>query len=706
MKKNKVIKVAFLFVFVLLFTNVYAQVEYRWLAVGSLQNFYSNIGSEIEEGFLPRQQAGLIWPGIYEWQDAQAAKALWLGTTNWTDQNGKVYTKKVIHVGPRVRGEAYFFPISMEVVSKFEAPTVLVDGNSSARLEQKIDRVDPTQKADRIIKTKINTAIGVTIDRTISQFSQQYHDNYHLIEIVLTNTGNIDKDDDIELPNQTITGLYLHEQNRWAPVAQTRDALGGAVGWGINTMNDRRGDGLGSQRPDNAADPTESEFTAQFAWHGLFKSWTTYDNVGGPIWLRTENRGYLSLADTSGRLGAYHFVGKLHVYADSSATNKIAAKGQPSTMDEIESDESITTANDPLNETRMSIEYDRMSVGRTPRHAYIVEPLGNPGFILPTADPGRGKTGGYSAATGYGPYTLAPGESIKIVYAEAVSGIGHEFAKIVGVEYKNNLRANMNKDAARKIKNEKMFQGRDSLFQTFRNIKKNYAADFAINQPPLPPSYFEVTSTGAGIQLDWEYKTSEEVNITGFEVYRSAYKADSTAKKIATLAPTERTLIDGDRTPAEVGGAPIRGIDYYYYITAVGKPSDNADGILNPTGALRSSRYYTQTYDYARLLRQPGEDMSEIRIVPNPYISQSTNDIRFDASGDRIAFYDVPGNCTIKIFTEIGEFVTQLQGNNSGDIFWDLFTKSRQRIVSGIYIAVIENLDSGEKVTKKFVVIF
>ena len=41
-----------------------------------------------------------------------------------------------------------------------------------------------------------------------------------------------------------------------------------------------------------------------------------------------------------------------------------------------------------------------------------------PGFTNPTGDPSLGTPGGFSFTNGYGPYTLAPGDSITLVFAE------------------------------------------------------------------------------------------------------------------------------------------------------------------------------------------------------------------------------------------------------------------------------------------------
>jgi hypothetical protein len=152
---------------------------------------------------------------------------------------------------------------------------------------------------------------------------------------------------------------------------------------------------------------------------------------------------------------------------------------------------------------------------------------------------------------------------------------------------------------------------------------------------------------------------------------------------------------------------PIRGFDYYYYIVAIGDPIP-ADPTLNiPAGRLTSNRYYTQTYDPANLLRPAGETMSDIRIVPNPWnISADTRQgLRFSQS-DRLAFYNIPGECTIKIYTELGELIQTIEHTNgSGDAYWNSNTSSNQIIASGVYIAVIENTLTGERAIEKFVII-
>ena len=96
-----------------------------------------------------------------------------------------------------------------------------------------------------------------------------------------------------------------------------------------------------------------------------------------------------------------------------------------------------------------------------------------------------------------------------------------------------------------------------------------------------------------------------------------------------------------------------------------------------------------------------------IRIAPNPYvISSSENSLRFPSEPDKIAFFNIPGNCLISIYTELGELIKQIVHNDgTGDAYWNSITSANQVVVSGIYIVVFENKDTGEKTIKKLVIV-
>lgn len=668
--------------------HTHGQFKNVWMSVGSLHNWYSEIGSELEEaGFIKTQQFGMQWPAIYRYQDMQAARGMWIGAKDFTDENGQNYPYKVCAVGPRAPAFYPVYPLKMEMTSKFLPPSVYVNGNLSFSKNVDIDKVDKNLPYDRVIENVINSQLGITITRKIFQFAQQYNDNYIVYEYTFKNTGNTDADSDIELPNNTVKDTYFWFTYRNSVNKSVRYVVGNSAGWGINTMNDARGDGV-------KADPANEKFRAQFSWHGYHPGKdVTYDNIGGPIWaLNATAKAYNNPADTVGRLGGTQFLGVVTLYADKSAAEKVDDPGQPSTTDYLGSDEGVLLAGaNAFNKDRMALEYALMKTGhRAPRHADKIEPSGD--FAIQKSAPNEGSgQGGFSFNNGYGPYTIRPGESIRIVMAEAANGIGRKLQLETGIKYKK-------KEITDVAKNRIVLQGKDSLMLTFKRASEAFKADWKIPQPPLPPTTFEVNSGGDRIALKWSVDGTDPNPPSAFRIYRALGEVDSNYTMIyETKSASERSYDDK---------SVIRGFNYYYYITAVGAPVASGPG--TPAGRLESGRYYTQTYDFANLQREAGKSISDIRIVPNPFNASADGKVRFPGvtDEDKIAFYNIPGECTIRIYTELGELIKTIEHTNgSGDEYWYQVTSSGQIIVSGVYIAVFTDKTTGKSYISKFTII-
>ncbi len=666
----------------------YGQFKNVWMSAGSLHNWYSEIGSELEEaGFIRTQQFGMQWPAIYSYQDIQAARGMWIGAKDFTDESGQYFPFKVVTTGPRPPQFYPFYPIKMELTSKFAASNVFVNGALSYQKNVEIDKIDKTILYDRVIENVINSQLGITVKRKIFQFAQQYNDNYIIYEYTFTNTGNTDSDSQIELPNNTITGAYFWFTYRNSVNKSVRYVIGNAAGWGINTMNDARGDGV-------KTDPVNEKYRAQFSWHGYFPGKDVpYDNIGGPIWaLNSTAAAYNNPADTVGRLGGTQFTGLVTLYADKSATEKVDDPKQPTTTDYINSDHPLLLAGaNALNKDRMTQEYALMAVGhKAPRHADAVEPSGD--FAIQKSAPNVGNaSGGISFNNGYGPYTLKPGESVRIVMAEAVNGIGRKLQVDTGIRYKKG-------QITAEAKNRIVMQGKDSLMLTFKRVTENFNSGWKLPQPPMPPTTFEVNSGGDRISLKWDVNSGDPNPPTAFRIYRALGNVDSNYTMIYQTSSTSERSYDDKNL--------IRGFNYYYYITAVGAPISSGPG--TPAGRLESGRYFTQTYEPANLQRQAGEKLSDIRIVPNPFNASASGNVRFPGVNDqdKIAFYNIPGQCTIRIYSELGELIKTIEHTNgSGDEFWYQVTSSNQIIVSGIYIAVITDKTTGQNHLAKFVII-
>ena len=252
-----------------------------------------------------------------------------------------------------------------------------------------------------------------------------------------------------------------------------------------------------------------------------------------------------------------------------------------------------------------------------------------------------------------------------------------------------------------KAKNDSVLTGRDSLFQTFRRAIANYNSGYNIPQSPLPPKTVNAQSAGDGVNLSWDVYGGDPL-LQGFRIYRARDRYDGIYSLVANLGPAERSYKDT---------ALSRGFDYYYYVVSVGPviTADPSNG-STPVGVpLTSNRIMSQTYDKVNLLRSSVETpLSLIRIVPNPYsIASDVSKLRFGSTvGDRIAFFNIPGQCKIRIYTETGELIKEiLHTNGSGDEYWNSNTSSSQVIVSGVYIVIFENMKTGERAIKKLAVI-
>lgn len=703
------------------FQSARGQGRVNWLAMGSLQNWFSEQGCEVEEGYVQQQQYGLLWPAEYLHTDMQAAKGFWIGCTNFTDAGSPAITwpYKVVHVGPRVAGGGEFFPMKFDLYSRFDPPTVVVDGRPASRnLENITQPSDPSMKADRMIESIDNTAIGITVTRKVYQFSQQYHDNYHIYDFTFTNTGYIDNTN-VQKLNQTLTGVYFYWQYRYAICAEVRYIIANNSGWGISTMNDARG------FPPDASHPAigAPDVKAQFAWNGFnananlptagsAPNAATFDNIGAPIWnpsadqIANGGSGFVSLADTTWRLGGAQFVGTADIHADKSPADPSDDPAEPSTTNYIDSDNpGLTTNNSQFNSSQMSTEYAKMSQGHTARHAWVVDPTGQfdhqtvMGNITSTALGTTTTSGGISNATGYGPYTLAPGQSVHVVFVEAADGLDRDECVRIGRLYKNGAITTIQKN------DSVLNTGQTRLFDTFRRAMANYNSGYSIPQPPFPPSAFTVNSGGDRIQLSWTPNPNESANgFQGYRIYRATARFDSTYYKVfeCGTGTTNPTVVYTYRDTSLT-----RGIDYYYYITAFGSAAANTGVGNTPSGQLESSRFFTQTYVAANLKRQAGTSSDQIRIAPNPYnIGANPNSLRFPGVPDRIAFFNIPGNCLITIYSELGEKIYEIDHKDgTGDAYWNSVTSSGQVVVSGVYLVVFQNRDTGERTIKKLVVV-
>ncbi len=691
-------------------TTLWPQVDETkksYIRIGSLQSHFSAWGSE--RAWNNAYYEGLRWPADYPYQDNAVIKRAWLGVENFTDDKGQYWNHYGLYFSLSYVGTG-IFPVELTQTAKFLPPTVYVDGNdlSSIYLSD-IDEVDPTQIPDRIVRNVVNTSMGLTMERTIYAFSQQYHDNYFIKIFTFTNTGNTDYDDEIEL-NETLHGVRIGWGTRYNGGREAGWTIGDGQSWGKHTWVTRRGEDYAQHTTDilTEANPIVDWIRCGFAWAGQ-TSRNAFDNLGGPD------------ISGDGRLTSPHHVGTAILHVDMGPDDPSDDVNQPVFLGWHAGDTYPGVGNlQPTDENNMQKVYEMLA-----GHPYLNKG-GNERFdevYSNVQDPFtvHNDAGGTNVMITYGPYDLAPGESVTIVEAEGINGLNRQMCETIGRRWKQaydnssdngpfplpNGSTTTDKD---EYKDAWFYTGKDSILLTFSRAKRNYDSGFQIPQPPLPPPLFDVRSGGDRIYLSWDASPSEsEPGFDGYEIYRAVGKPDTTYELLAAVDKGVYTY--EDRTPT-------RGFSYYYYIVSVNDGSNNTGGITNPTGPLHSSRFYTRTTTPAFLRRQSGRALEDIRVVPNPYhISASA--YQYTKEPDKIMFLNIPGQCDIKIFTERGDLVTTIHHTDgSGDETWNSITSSRQVVVSGIYILYVEVtsdlVDSntgevlfkkGDSATRKFVII-
>jgi len=149
----------------------------------------------------------------------------------------------------------------------------------------------------------------------------------------------------------------------------------------------------------------------------------------------------------------------------------------------------------------------------------------------------------------------------------------------------------------------------------------------------------------------------------------------------------------------------IRGIDYYYAVTAIDNGTLN-NSPINPGKPLESSRHITRSLIPA-VSYKPGLSVSDqVRVVPNPATIASGKALSAgDLMNAKISFFNLPYKCTLRIFTETGNLVTSMEHLGTADHEWFQLSDYNQYVVSGIYILAVTDAEdlNGNKLDNQFV---
>jgi len=674
----------------------------------------------------------------------------------WTDAEGNFYpyAAEGTHGGG---GETYpyWFVVPMEGdvyymkrYLRYQPTEVIVDGRHvKAPFPQVGDEVAPNKiwgTADVMLESHIRVSLGFDIHARALAWSHPDHDDYVVYDWTVVNTGNVDLDEEIELPNQVFDSLYFHRTNLfytqgqgwqrpWLGVSGCTpsetttvfsyplddDSLRMAYVYPRRTQSGRC---LGYADWQNKEYDPQPMSAMSSGWATLFAPKSNEVPMGPPnepesdSWAQPHMRTHCWLAEAGRAYGATWF-----------------GPGWDSLQ------------------ARLIWGYmDKGLLGLTPEqdHAHrassqLMDSLYNvhPGYTFYEQPYDRYYELGYDwkwhfdvpwhqmspyHSQSYGPYDLEFNDTLRFVEALVNGSVNRKSGYGLGIAYLAGEAANygwladmdsaeiadelkkrypafnfwpdvMSPNLNEQAKDLMVLTGKDSLFINAMNAQRNFNNNYGVAPNPDPPTRIEIKSLPEEIQLSWEYEGTP----SGFKIY-SAIGAD--------LYKVEGQTVVGDwQVVEELDGSarfyqdtePIPGVDYYYSITAV-----NNEGLESSFYMAKSDKPFA-----ARLTTMPGEELSDIRVVPNP-CNISARDVQYPASSQKIQFMNLPPICDIKIYTESGDLVRKISHTDGSgtEVWFDpegqqfMGTKDFQMPQSGLYFAHIETPD-GRSVILKMVII-
>ncbi len=281
-----------------------------------------------------------------------------------------------------------------------------------------------------------------------------------------------------------------------------------------------------------------------------------------------------------------------------------------------------------------------------------------------------------------GPYDLAPGDSVRIILAEAVAGLSLENAR-KGLEAQRQL-----------------MLGEDLLFDSIDQAYKLYKNNYAVKTlpPPSPALQIIPVPENQSITLNWEPVDAGWVDpLTGaadfyeYRVYRSSISFIGPYEQLRVIRPSRPTDVtrffntEKNKWIMEDGTISL-GAGYYYYVTSADKDG-NESGMTN--------RNTTAVY----AIRSPAANTLNVTVFPNPF--RITSGFPVSGAENSIVWTNLPAECTIRLYTSNGELIKTMRHRSpvSGEETWDQLTDARQRPAPGIYFWTVESTVGGAKGT-------
>ncbi|MCD6374632.1 MAG: T9SS type A sorting domain-containing protein [Caldisericaceae bacterium] len=665
---------------------------FRSFEIGSLwDTFWASSAHTWQRSWNTPYHSFMVWPANRNWSKPwgegtaairfmgpinASASSYWIGASPWKDANGKTYNEFVSEIGWWYMDENRIsLPRYIKKYYRHIPPEIVIDGVviSDDFPAAPNDELKPDLVSDQMIENAVRTNIGVDILQRAYAYTNRDFDNIIIIETIFTNTGNTDLDSEIEIPNQVLNDVYFDYSIRPTITREGHTAIG--------------------SREWHAHEFAEYDSTLKvfYAWDGdAPPNYASGEDVGDP----DPQTGYwLSTA----------FLGIMHLHADMSPSDESSNPNAPYAAKWIGYTASPSTG-------KLTNNIDKM-------YEFLKKPTRPPSWVnsgdappwhggINSGNPNWHNENQVSLHLTYGPYQMQQGENWRFVFAKFVNGLSQKECERLGKAYKEAVDSgNPDNFVWTNPTTGETFRGlaakanaiatsRDSLFKTAERAKIIYENNFNIPDPPMSPSLY-VTSAGGGIMIEWSDDPEHEpdpdtgvLDFEGYRLYRSIGEYDSTEAWELIYEGTDHEYFDTGVPP---------GVAVYYYCTAY---DDGTQNWLEPGKKLESGRFWNMTTVPAYRLQAAEEnpDMDNIDVVPNPYNINDPNN--FPSEPNKLLFVNLPGYCTITIYTMTGEKVKTIEHmNGTSSDSWDQVTEQNQYIASGIYLYHVQKRDmSGAKV--------
>lgn len=628
----------------------------------------------------------------------------WIGVKNWTDKFGK-FKPFFVSEGGYLNYEAQdvLEPVKNKKYVRQRLPLVDVNEKREQRIldNRKSSSRKTSLEADEEISTTWRTDVGIEVTRKSYAFANPRHDSYILSKYLFTNTGNVDKSNTIELPEQNLEGVYFGFWRAFIPSGEFgHEQMGREHDEWCHYYGNQPGDTLRG---------------FWYVYDGDNKQ-KTFDDIGDP-------------SEINGEFLAPHYVSFGVLHADTDCQNENDDPHQPATINFWpHSQVHSHTKGDP----EQTLYYD-LSSGVQSRGS-------DTGDYADSWDPQIQRP---QLLIAFGPYDIPFGEDVRIVMFEAIGSIDRRLA----IEYGNQWQAGTlewNGLTGDEAKNAILTTGRDSLHQIVRRANWTWENGLAaVPDGPEAPN-LRLNAGPGKIEIEWYYGNYDPVGLThdvtppnpdvdtglqdfaGYRLYRAEDAYTNVYTKIWECGGNSGIPVANQYIDRNVR----RGKSYFYYVVAYDDGSQNFSDLF-PGKSVESSHFSNRNYQFAAVpFEGARRQLDSIYVVPNPFHARGLEyggtfieDYLIDPylgarQEDRLYFVGLPARAKIRIFTTHGDLVKTLEHPNpenslsvpeSADEMWVQISDSWQTIKSGVYFYHIKGWDlEGNYVgstTGKFVVI-